>query len=115
MSALHPTPIHLRRLREEKNLAPFIRLLHVSTLAVILPERPQIRGLAIALIVGSHDAPDGFRGLGSVVEGDARGMVMQHVCLDGAVEEMAADEAKVPVDGGCRAPEEGPSGGRVVG
>ena len=41
--------------------------------------------------------------------------MVQDVRLDYAVEELAADEAELAVDGGCGAAGEGPGAGVVVG
>ena len=48
--------------------------------------------------MSSHDASDGSRGLSCIIEGNARGVVVQNMCLDGSVEEMLTNKAKVPVD-----------------
>lgn len=52
----------------------------------------------ISAIVSAHDRLDSFSGLVGVVEWDAADIVVQDVCLDDAMEEMAADEAKLTVD-----------------
>jgi len=62
-----------------------------------------------------HDGFDGLAGLVGVVEGDAADVVVQDVRLNDAVEEVAADEAELAIDGGGRAPNKVPLLGRVVG
>lgn len=47
----------------------------------------------------AHDFPDSEGSFGSVVEWDARNVMMHDVCLDGTVEDVTADPAKVTVDG----------------
>ena len=56
--------------------------------------------LDVGAVVGAHDGPDGVRGLVGVVKGDGGDVVVQHVRLDDAVEELAADEAELAVNGG---------------
>lgn len=63
----------------------------------------------------AHHSSDRLRGFDGMIEWDTRGMVVQHMRLDCAVEEDATDESKVTVYSGCRATEESPSPGWVVG
>ncbi len=46
----------------------------------------------------AHYLPHSKRSFGSVVEWDARDVVMHDVCLNGAVEDVCADPAEVAVD-----------------
>lgn len=63
----------------------------------------------------AHDLLDGLGGLVGVVEGDGGDVVVEHVGLDDAVEELAADEAHLAVDGGGGAADEVPLLRVVVG
>ena len=65
-------------------------------------------GVSLRAVVLSHDALDGLAGLIGVVEGDVADVVVQHVGLDDTVEDVAADEAKVTVNGGSSATGEVP-------
>lgn len=56
-------------------------------------------GVGLSAVVVAHDALDGIAGLVGVVEGDVADIVVQHVGLDDTVEDVAADEAEVAVDG----------------
>lgn len=49
--------------------------------------------------MAAHDGDDGLRGLVGVVEGDGADVVVQHMRLDNAVQQVAADEAELAVDG----------------
>lgn len=62
----------------------------------------------------AHDFLDGLAGLVGVVEGDRADVVVQDVGFDDAVEDVAADEAEVAVDGCCGAAGEVPDFGGVV-
>lgn len=62
----------------------------------------------IGAVVTTHDGLDGLGGLVSVVEGDGRNIVVQDVRLDDTVEEPAADEAELAVDGCGSTLDEGP-------
>ena len=55
--------------------------------------------LSIGAVVLAHDLLDGLGGLVGVVEGDGGNVVVKDVGLDDAVEESAADEAELAVDG----------------
>lgn len=70
--------------------------------------------LGIGAIVLAHDRLDGLGGLVGVVEGDGADVVVQDVGLDDTVEEVAADEAKLTVDGRGGATDEVPLIGSVV-
>ena len=65
--------------------------------------------------MGAHDDLDGIGGLVGVVEGDVADIVVQHMGLDDAVENVAADEAEVTVDSGGSSTGEVPHLGLVVG
>ena len=65
--------------------------------------------------MAAHDGLDGLRGLVGVVEGDRADVVVQHVRLDDAVQERAAHEPELAVDGGRGAAHVVPASGRVVG
>lgn len=71
--------------------------------------------LGVGAVVLAHDLLDGLGGLVGVVEGDGGDVVVEHVGLDDAVEERAADEAHLAVDGGGGAADEVPFFGVVVG
>jgi hypothetical protein len=64
--------------------------------------------------VVAHNALDGLAGLVGVVEGDVADIVVQHVGLDDTVEDVAADEAEVTVDGSGGTTGEVPDLGLVV-
>ena len=63
----------------------------------------------------AHNGTDRVGGLVGVVEGDAADVVVEDVGLDDAVEEVAADEAHLAVDGCCGAADKVPLFGSVVG
>lgn len=54
----------------------------------------------VGAVVTAHDRLDSLGGLVGVVEGDGAHVVMKNMGLDDAVEEVAADEAKLAIDGG---------------
>ena len=62
----------------------------------------------------THDWLDGLGGLVGIVEGDGGNVVVQHMGLDDAVEEVAADEAELTVDCCSCTAGEGPGLGIVV-
>lgn len=55
-----------------------------------------------------HHGFDRLGGLVRVVEGDGADVVVEDVRLDDAVEELAADETELAIDGGGRAAGVGP-------
>lgn len=57
-------------------------------------------GRGIGAVMAAHDGLDGVAGFVGVVERDRADVVVQDVGLDDAVEDVAADEAKVPVNRG---------------
>lgn len=63
----------------------------------------------------AHDRFDGIGRFIGVVERDAANVVMQDVRLDDAVQQVAADEAHLTIDGGSGASDEIPLVGGVVG
>jgi hypothetical protein len=65
--------------------------------------------------VAAHDLLDGIGGLVGMVEGDGADVVVEDVRLDDAVQERAANEAELAVDGGGGAASVGPGLGIVVG
>lgn len=71
--------------------------------------------LGLGAVVGAHDALDGIGGLIGVVEGDVADIVVQDVGLNDTVEDVAADETEVTIDGGSGATGEVPDLGLVVG
>lgn len=71
--------------------------------------------MGLGTVVVAHDALDGLGGLVGVVEGDVADIVVQDVGLDDTVEDVAADEAKVTVNGGGGATDEVPHLRLVVG
>lgn len=85
-----------------------------STLPNALQEAPA-PSLHIGAVVAAHDGLDGFGGEVGVVEGDGADVVVEHVSLDDAVEEVATDEAEFAVDGGGGAADVVPGAGLVVG
>ena len=56
--------------------------------------------LSLSAVVVAHDLLDGLAGLIGVVEGDVANIVVQNVGFDDAVEDVAAHESKVTVNGG---------------
>lgn len=69
----------------------------------------------VGAVVAAHDGLDGLGGLVGVVEGDGADVVMQDVGLDDAVQQVAADETKLAVDGRGGALDKGPLLAGVVG
>ena len=65
--------------------------------------------------MAAHDGLDGLGSLVVVVEGDLADVVVQNVRLDDTVEDVAADEAKLAIDGGGAAADVIPLLGGVVG
>lgn len=57
-------------------------------------------GVGLCAVVVAHHGLDGLAGLVGVVERDGADVVVQHVGFDDTVEDVAADEAEVTVDGG---------------
>ena len=74
-------------------------LAHASTLVHGLDEADGAIG-DVGSVVAAHDRLDGLGGLIGIVEGDRAHVVMQDVGLDDAVEDVAADEAKLTIDRG---------------
>lgn len=70
--------------------------------------------LGVGPVVLAHDGADGVRCLVSVVEGNGADVVVQDVRLDDAVEQVAADEAHLAIDGGSGTADKVPLVGRVV-
>lgn len=71
--------------------------------------------MGLGAVVGAHHALDGVAGLVGVVKGDVADVVVQDVGLNDAVQDVAADEAEVAVNGGGGAAGEVPCFGLVVG
>lgn len=69
----------------------------------------------VGAVVAAHDGLDGLGGLVGVVEGDGADVVVQDVRLDDAVQQVAADEAELAVDGCGGALDKGPLLAGVVG
>jgi len=58
---------------------------------------------SVGTVVSAHDRLDGLGGLVGVVEGNGADVVVQDMGLDDAVEEVAADETELAIDGGSAA------------
>lgn len=101
--------------REKVNIAALVHFLYKQASPSILPKSPKVWCLEVALVVHAHHSSDRLRGFDGVIERDTRGMVVQHMRLDCAVEEHSADEPKITVYGGCRTTEKSPGSGWVVG
>lgn len=71
--------------------------------------------LGVGAVVDAHDGLDGLGGLVGLVEGDRADVVVQHVRLDDAVEDVAPDEAEFAVDGRGGAADVVPGLARVMG
>lgn len=71
--------------------------------------------LGLSAVVVAHDTLDGLGGLIGVVEGDVADIVVQDVGLNDTVEDVAADETEVTIDGGSGSTGEVPDLGLVVG
>lgn len=69
----------------------------------------------VGAVVAAHDRLDGLGGLVGVVEGDGADIVVQDVSLDNAVQQVAADESELAVDGRSGALDKGPLLAGVVG
>lgn len=69
----------------------------------------------IGTVVTAHDRLDGLGGLVGVVEGNGADVVVQNVGLDDTVQQVAADEAKLTVNGCSGALDKGPLFAGVVG
>lgn len=89
-------------------------LAHTSTLVHGLDEANGAVG-DVGAVVAAHNRLDGLGGLIGVVEGDGADIVVQDVRLDDTVQQVAADEAKLAVDGRSGALDEGPLLAGVVG
>jgi hypothetical protein len=63
-------------------------------------EEAQAALLDVGAVVLAHDGLDGLGGLVGVVEGDGGDVVVEDVGLDDAVEDLAADETELAVNGG---------------
>lgn len=88
-------------------------LTHARTLPHALQEA-HTSAFDVGAVVATHDGLDGFGGLVGVVEGDGADVVVQDMSLDNAVQQSAADEAKLTVDGGSGAADVGPGLAVVV-
>ena len=64
--------------------------------------------------MATHDRLDGFGSFVSVVEWDGGDIVVQDVGFDYPVEQRAADESELAVDGGCGSAGKGPRLGSVM-
>lgn len=64
--------------------------------------------LNVGAVVLAHDGLDGLGSLVGVVEGDVADVVVKDVGLDDAVEEMAADESHLAVNGSSGATDKVP-------
>jgi hypothetical protein len=71
--------------------------------------------LGVGAIVLAHDGLDSLGGLIRVIKGDGADIVVQHMCLDDTVEEVAADKAKLAVDSRGGATNKVPLVGSIVG
>lgn len=100
--------------REEVNIATLVDFLYKHAGPPVLPESPEIWRLEVALVMHAHHSSNRPRGFDGVIEWDARGMVVQHMRLDGAVKENPTDKAKVTIYSGCRATKKSPCPGWVV-
>lgn len=69
----------------------------------------------VGAVVAAHDGLDGLGGLVGVVEGDGADVVVQDVCLDDAVQQVAADESELAINGRGGALDKGPLLACVVG
>lgn len=78
-------------------------------------EETKRAALDVCAVVLAHDGLDGLGGFVGVVEGDGGDVVVEHVRLDNAVEELATDETEFAIDRGGSTAGIGPAGGRVVG
>ena len=78
------------------------------------PEEAERAVLGVGAVVLAHNGLDGLGGLVGVVEGDGADVVVQHVGLDDAVQQLAADEAELAVDGGRGAAHVVPALGGIV-
>lgn len=89
-------------------------LAHASTLVHGLDEADGTV-CGIGPVVAAHDGLDSLSGFVSVIKGDGADIVVQNVSLDDAMEEPAADEAKLAVNGRGSTFDKGPFLTRVVG
>ena len=62
-------------------------------------EEAEAAALDVGAVVLAHDGLDGLGGLVGVVEGDGGDVVVEDVGLDDAVEDLAANEAELAVNG----------------
>lgn len=95
-------------------LAGLNPLAHASA-AVHGADEAQGAALCVGAVVLAHDGADGIGGLVGVVKGDGGHVVVQDVGLDDAVQQLAADEAHLAVDGGGSASDKVPLLAGVVG
>lgn len=66
-------------------------------------EEAKRTSVGVRPVVGTHDLLDGLAGLVGVVEGNGAHIVVKDVSLDDAVEDVAANEAELAVNGGSSA------------
>lgn len=63
-------------------------------------EESKRAGMGLSAVVRAHNLLDGLAGLVGVVEGDSAHVVVKDVSLDDTVEDVAADESELAVNGG---------------
>jgi hypothetical protein len=95
-------------------LARFNPLAHAGTAPHGLDE-PDGAVPGVRAVVAAHNLLERLGGLIGIVEGDRGDVVVQNVGLDDTVEELAADEAELAIDGGGSATDVVPRLRGVVG
>lgn len=78
-------------------------------------EETRPAGVGFGAVVAAHDLLDGLAGFIGVVEGNGADIVVKNVGLDNSVEDVAADETEVAVNGCCGTAGEVPYFWLVVG
>ena len=79
------------------------------------PDEAEGTAASVGAVVLAHDGANGLASLVRVVEGNGADVMVEDVCLDNAVEEVAANPAHVAIDGRSGAANEVPLLSLVVG
>jgi hypothetical protein len=74
-------------------------MLDVSARPTNLPKSPKVVGFEVAHVMGTHDLFHRIGRLHRVIEWNLGSVMVQNMSLNGAMEEVTADESKVSVNG----------------
>lgn len=86
--------------KDKMQHAVLLAIRNVDALAERSHERVQEAALLLLVVVGSQERLDSTGSLLGLVEGDTAEQVVHDMVVDDFVEEVAADEADAPVNGG---------------